>query len=208
MRCWMLFIACSLAAFSSGGTFAASSAAELSPLFVTGHPIQHEFLTVATGYGALSEDRRNVAAYFSGADSNKIKIGEHARVELMAKATTRETGRVVSVWRNADPKTGQGIITVTLAKQSSLPPRTYCSIDVTVLKRMSLAVPTTAVLILGGDTFVYKKTPNGNFKKTHVIVGTQGPEFTEIKKGLKLDDAILVQGALEWNQINSDDGGG
>ncbi len=203
-RCEVL----SVMTIAIGAMWFAATGAALSPLFVTGNPTRHEFLTIATGYGALSEDRRHVAAYFSGADTKKIKIGEMAEVELMGKTTNRASGRVVSVWRNADPKTGQGIVTVALLNPSSLPARTYGSIDVTLSKRMSLAVPTTAVLILGGNTFVYEKANSGNFKKVHVVVGRQGPEFTEIKKGLKLSDTVLVQGALEWNQINTNDEGG
>ena len=173
-----------------------------SPLFVTGHPIEHKFTTIATGYGAISEDRRHVAAYFSSGDTTKIKIGATAEIELVDSVNKSDFigGQVSGILRNADPKTGQSIVTITMAKTASVPARTYVSIDITLSSRTSLAVPTTAVIVTAGKFLVFKRDEKGDYDKTEVTVGSQAPDFTEIKNGLSTNDTVLVQGAVEWYQ--------
>ncbi len=180
-----------------------------SPLFVTGHPVEHNFTSVATGYGAISEDHRHVAAYFSAEDTAKIKIGAAAQVELVDSVNKSEfiKGHVSAILRNADPKTKQSIVTVSMPSAAPVRARTYVSLDITLSSRTSLAVPTTAVLIGQGKYFVFKKDGESDFDKAEITVGRQSPDFTEVKGGLNLNDTVLIQGATEWNQ-NLIGGGG
>ncbi len=199
--CLIIFVASAVEVLFTSAVLA-NDEMRSSPLFVTSRPVEHQFTRVATGYGAISQDRRHVAAYFSSGDTMKIKIGEAARVELLDSANKSEfmQGLVSGILRNADPKTGQSVVTITMMKKANVPSRTYASIDITLSSRMSLAVPTTAVIVAAGKFLVFKQDEKGDFDKTKVTVGSQEPDFTEIKNGLSVSDTVLVQGALEWYQ--------
>jgi multidrug efflux pump subunit AcrA (membrane-fusion protein) len=179
-----------------------------SPLFVTGSPTHHEFLTEATGYGALSEGRSQVAAYFSSADSRSIKIGTRVHVKLLPSETNvvEVLGKVKEILHNADPRTGQSIVTISIPSQK-IPARSYVFVRIPISSRSSLALPTTAIIVDGGHSYVYKEKTKGDYEKTRVEVGNQEPDFTEIKGGIGPNDIVLTEGALEWARKDVTGGG-
>jgi multidrug efflux pump subunit AcrA (membrane-fusion protein) len=185
------------------------SATELSPLFKETTPKQEPFSTMASGYGALSADGSHVAVYVSKADAGRVRPGASALVQLGAPEGIPKSvaGHVINVMQDADPRTGQAIVTLEIPNQG-LPARTYAAAAIVIAARQALAVPTTAVLISSGTAFVYRLEPSlGTYERTPVKIGVQGPEFTEIKRGLSPADRVLSQGAIEKARQETSNGG-
>ncbi len=183
------------AVFSTSG----ANAAELSPLFKIGQPGWHSFSTTASGYGALGENQSHVAVYVSLAESRQVQVGAEADVRLgppegMVAAVT---GRVTSILADADPTTGQAIVSIQIPLQRE-PARTYASASIQTTARRALAIPSSALLMIGGQPFVFRQKADNNFEKTPIVIGDQLMDFIEIKNGLKETDNILVEGAPEW----------
>lgn len=185
--------------FSLGLIASAALAADLSPLFQVGKPSLHSFSTWAAGYGALGEDQSHVAVYVSPKDAVLIRAGMPAKVRLGPPEglTVSVDGKVTSILADADPRTRQAIVSIVIPEQS-MAPRTYANALIPTRMLAALSVPSTAIVVSGGKTYVYKKDNTGDFEQTEVHVGEQGPEFTEIRSGLRDTDDILIQGALEW----------
>lgn len=183
-------------------------AAGLSPLFQVGKLSRHSFSGQAAGYGALGEDQSHVAVYVSPKDAGLIHPGMTAEVRLGPPEglAVSVAGEVSAVLPDADPRTRQAIVSIHIPDQS-LSPRTYANALIQTRLRQALAVPSTAVLIRGGKAYVYKKVAEAEFEKTAVVLGEQGPDYTEIRSGLRESDEILIQGALEWAARETAKGG-
>lgn len=171
----------------------------VSPLFEVGKPSVEAFVTWGTGYGAVAPDGRHVAAYVSFSDSRLIHAGSRAelRIETSSGAAAGFQSSVSDVLRNADPRTGQAIVTIPIPS-GEFTPRSYVSVKIELKSRSALAVPTTAVVRVGGKPFVVRRKGKDDFEQVPVTVGRQNPKYTEILGGLKADDPILIRGAVEW----------
>lgn len=190
IRTWMgLLFVLSSAAFPVAG-------ADLGPVFQVGHPSRQPFSTWAYGYGALTHDREHVAAYFPGGASAHIRTGLQTKIRL-GTSESEIPGTVTDVLPEADPGTGQSIVTLRVAPQD-LPARTYATVRIKLSSREALAVPTDAVVMEDGNPYVYKRDGKGDFDKVAVTIGEQSPSYTEIRHGLDVSDTVLVEGALEW----------
>jgi len=195
MKTKIFFVVAPLFLFSMRFT----RAQEPSPVFQIGQPAWRSFSTTASGYGALAEDQTHVSVYVPLKESGTVRRGAGAQVRLGApeEAPVYVTGRVTSVLPDADPRTGQSIISIQIPWQQ-VPPRTYVSATIQTGSRRALAVPSTAVLIIGGEAFVFRRNEKNDFEKTPVRIGEQNPDFTEIAGGIRETDHVLVEGALEW----------
>lgn len=191
---------------SAGGTPAA--AAQLSPVFALGRPELERFRTEIQAYGAIAPDRSHVAVYAPARDAARIRAGLRGEVTLSPPGGQGRTvrGEVSTILKNADPKTGQAIVTLQIPRQS-VPEHTFVQASIEVGARESLALPTTAVIIDQGKSFVYRRDPDGaeDFEKVEVQVGARNPSFTEILSGVGPRDVVLVEGAIEWR--NQQQGG-
>lgn len=183
--------------------------AELSPVFALGCPKVEPFRTEILAYGALAPDHTHVAVYAPAKDVARIRVGLRGEVTLSAPGGEGRTvrGRVSSVLRNADPKTGQAIVTLEIPRQE-IQERAFAQVSIEVSARESLALPTTAVIVDQGKSFVYRRDPDQpeEFEKVEVQVGARNPSFTEIRGGVSPRDVVLTEGALEWS--NQQQGGG
>ena len=186
--------------FSTSG----ARAAELSPIFKIGRPMWRSFSTTASGYGALGENQSHVAVYVSLAESRQVRPGAEAEVRLGPPEgmVASVSGRVTSVLADADPTTGQAIVSIEIPLQRE-PARTYASASIQTTTRRALAVPASALLMIDGQSFVFRQKSDNDFEKTPVVIGEQLADFIEIKSGLKETDNILVEGAAEWSYKDS-----
>lgn len=179
-----------------------------SPVFKTGSPTSQAFVEWVNGYGALGEDQSHVSAYVDSSPTHRIKTGSEAFVtlETLGGDSVHVSGTVSSVIPNADPQTGQSIVTIGLPRQT-LPSRTYASVRIKLHSEKRLAVPTDAILMDEGKPSVFKSDGKDGFIKTPVVIGQQNPDFTEIKSGLAPGDTILIEGIMEWEANESGFGG-
>lgn len=175
-------------------------AENLPPLFKVGKPTWRSFSTTTSGYGALGDDQAHVAVYVPLAESKRVRPGAEADVRLGSPdgLVSTVTGHVTSVLSDADPRTGQAIVSIQIPSQS-LPPRTYVSASVQLNARRALAIPSTAILWIEGQPFVFKQDDKNDFDKTPVKIGEPSPDYTELQGGLKETDNILIKGAMEWS---------
>jgi multidrug efflux pump subunit AcrA (membrane-fusion protein) len=185
------------------------NATELSPLFKVGRPAWKSFSITASGYGALGEDRAHVAVYVSARESKQVRVGAAVTVRLGAptELTTVVEGRVTSVLRDADPSTGQAIVSIKIPVQT-LPARTYASASIDIGAHRALSIPNGALIVSDGLPFVFRMKGENDFEKTPVTIGAQTSDAIEIENGLAPNDRILIEGAVEWAHKDKDAGDG
>jgi hypothetical protein len=140
-----------------------------------------------------------VSVYVSIAESRRLRRGAPAEVRLgeNVEGTTPVNGEIVDILADADPRTGQAIVTISIPAQTAAA-RTYATARFELDSRIALAVPTTAVVFEDGHPTVYKKKSAEDYEPAVVQIGQQTADFTEILGGVSPGDVILVQGALEW----------
>lgn len=201
-----------LAVLALPGTAPTASCSELSPVFALGRPRVEEFRTEIQAYGALAPDRSHVAVYAPAPDVARVRPGLRGEVKLSppggGERAVTVRGVVTSILRNADPKTGQAIVTIAIPRQT-VPEHAFAQVSIELSARESLALPTTAVIVDQGRSFVYRRDPDSpqEFEKVEVQVGERNPSFTEIRSGVSPGDVVLTEGALEWRSQQEGGGG-
>ncbi len=101
---------------------------------------------------------------------------------------------------------GQGFIHARIVPDTSLPPAlldSMVSVEITVMRKKALVVPSQAVVENNGRFFVFVIPPQGKPQKREVKLGTTTDEgLVEVLYGLKEGERILAKGAYEEEYKN------
>jgi RND family efflux transporter MFP subunit len=141
-----------------------------------------------------------VRAYLSPREVGRVRLGQSARVYLVAEPDFVGEGTVV---RNAGvvEATDQTLsVWIELARQPGPPLRHNLLARVVLTGRRpepTLAVPRAAVVRDGSRSYVFVRQADGTFTRCQVEMGRADDRFVSIVGGLRPDESVAVQGAAE-----------
>ena len=140
-------------------------------------------------------DRVKVTAYLSEVDMSKVEKGQAARVSCDAYPDRVFQGRVTTVAPAANPITRKIKTEVTVPNKGYfLKPGTFARLDIiTGVRKNVLLVKSIAVAANRNEKYVFV-VENGRAKMREVACGAVSGGLTEIKKGLRAGEKVIVEG--------------
>jgi RND family efflux transporter MFP subunit len=129
-----------------------------------------------------------------------------AKAKVIVNGTTEVDGQVDQVSAVVDPERHTVPVRVRLANvDGSLRPNAYAQIKFFDPNTAKVALPSSAVMSDGAETYVYVKEKDGALKRHVVVAGSASGGRMPILQGLSPGDQVVVQGAILLdNQIQLD----
>jgi macrolide-specific efflux system membrane fusion protein len=135
-----------------------------------------------------------VSASFSETDASKLKVGQKATVTFDALATTvRATVASMDMTSSVTNNVVRYGVTLKMAKRpAKVRPGQTASVQViTDRVKNAIYVPSATVQSVGGQDVV-TVLRNGRQTQVSVTVGIEGDQTTQIKKGLRAGDEVVI----------------
>jgi cobalt-zinc-cadmium efflux system membrane fusion protein len=139
-------------------------------------------------------------------DIPAIKVGQHAEVTITALPGRVYIARITAIEASADPATRRLVVRSEIPNpDGALKSEMFASFAIATGElESSPAVPLSALIREGENFSVWVETEPLVFKRRVVEVGLEQAGFAQIRSGLKLDETIVVRGAIfvdnEWRQ--------
>lgn len=128
----------------------------------------------------------------------QVKIGQDARIHLLAYPKQVFNGKISLIEPNLDPTTRTVKVWAVLDnEQGLLKPNMFARIGI-VLKtdEGALSVPNDAIIEANGEKFVFVHDGE-KFARTEIQTGAADDKFTEVTDGLVPGDEVVTQGNRE-----------
>lgn len=140
-----------------------------------------------------------VQAHVYEKDLARVQNGQTADIRVDAYPTERFGGKVVSIGDVIDPQTRTTTVRVEVANpRNLLKLDMFANVDLpTADKGKALVVPSGAVQTLENRSVVFVRTAPTTFVARTVDPGRTAGTQTEILRGLKSGDPVVVRGAFE-----------
>jgi len=119
-----------------------------------------------------------------------ISIGDSTRLSIAGDGEVIGTVRRISP--TVDARNRLGTIRIKIEKDVALRTGVFVSGEITTVKRMSVAVPTTAVLTDSGGTYVLA-VAEGQLKKRSIVAGLIWKGLREVVSGLNEGDVVVAR---------------
>src|SRR2546425_6351826 len=85
----------------------------------------------------------------------------------------------------------------TLFRSLKLKPEMFAQVRLKVgSNRPVLALPKEAVIVVGGQAFVFVQAADGRYVRRPVVTGTMSGDTIQIREGLQSRERVVVKGAL------------
>jgi hypothetical protein len=94
-----------------------------------------------------------------------------------------------------DSATRNGLVYVSLAKNSDMKAGAYARGEILIEEAEGLAVPETSLITRDGNSFVFTLEPDSKVRLSPVVTGTRQRGRVEISAGLRVQDRIVGAGA-------------
>jgi len=140
-------------------------------------------------------------------DFARVHVGAPVSVSVVAYPDQPFTGTVDWISGSLDPATRTARVRSTFAnKERLLRPEMYATVQFSVDRKKTLAVPDTAVLRLGDTNVVFIRLPDGEdgtakFKRYPVTVSERVTgDLVEVLHGLNAGDVVVTDGAILLSQ--------
>jgi Cu(I)/Ag(I) efflux system membrane fusion protein len=136
-----------------------------------------------------------VVAEIPEVQSSQLLPGSRAEVHLAAYPNEKFSGKVSALLPeiNATTRTVRARIEVNNPGMK-LKPGMYANVNFTPEARVALIVPSEAVIRTGARDVVILTQRTGQFQPVQVEVGMETNDGTEIRKGLKVGDRVVISG--------------
>ena len=173
-------------------------------------PISGVVLDVGTGPGELQRSLDNATAIATIAnidsiwvvgdlyprDQSEVRVGQLAAITVNGYPGMTLHGAVDNISDAVDPGTLTLKVRVVLKNpQHRLKPDMYATMTLTGSRQNVIAVPATAVIQNGRETFVFIQTAPGKYERRNVVVANIGTETDEVAQGLDDGERVVIQGA-------------
>jgi cobalt-zinc-cadmium efflux system membrane fusion protein len=141
-----------------------------------------------------------VRAYLSPREVGRVRLGQSARVYLVAEPDFVGEGKVV---RSAGVVEGEDrtlSVWVELERQPGRPLRHNLLARLVLTERRpepTLAVPRAAVVREGLRSYVFVRQGDGTFARRLIETGRADDRFVTVVGGLRAEESVAVQGAAE-----------
>ena len=131
-------------------------------------------------------------------DLGKVKLGQQARVHVLAYPERIFVGRVTVIEPNLDPLSRTVKTWIRLANPDGLlKPNMFARLTLVLSQNAAaLVVPNNAILEANGERFVFVRE-GGKFDRVEVTLGARDDQFSEITDGLIPGDEVVTQGARQ-----------
>lgn len=173
-------------------------------------PISGVVLDVGTGPGELQRSLDNATAIATIAnidsiwvvgdlyprDQGKVHAGQSAAITVNGYTGMTLHGTVANISDSVDPVSLTLKVRVVLPNpQHRLKPDMYANMTLTGDTRDVIAVPSTAVIQNGNESFVFVESTPGKYQRRNVVLASMGTETDEVAQGLNDGDTVVSQGA-------------
>ena len=131
-------------------------------------------------------------------DLGKVKLGQQARVHVLAYPERIFVGRVTVIEPNLDPLSRTVKTWIRLANPDGLlKPNMFARSSLVLSQNeAALVVPSNAILEANGERFVFVRE-GGKFDRVEVTLGARDDQFSEITDGLIPGDEVVTQGVRQ-----------
>ena len=158
-----------------------------------------EGMTVAPGamlFRINSLDTVWVNAEVPEAQAGEVRPGNHVEARTPALPGTAFEGRVSAILPEVNPATRTLKARVELANRGgALKPGMFATVNFTpAARKPALLVPSEALIRTGKRTVVIVAQGDGRFSPVEVVTGMEANGETEIRKGLKAGDRVVLSG--------------
>jgi cobalt-zinc-cadmium efflux system membrane fusion protein len=128
----------------------------------------------------------------------KVKVGQEARVRLIAYPDQVFVGKITVIDPNLDPLSRTVKMWVQLSNpQDLLKPNMFARIGVVLQQNdAALAVSNGAIIEANGEKFLFVRDGN-TFNRVEIKTGIMDDEYSEITDGLVPGDEVVTQGNRE-----------
>lgn len=131
-------------------------------------------------------------------DLGKVHLGQETRIKVLSYPNKIFSGKVTLIEPNIDALTRTIKVWVTVDNiDNLLYPNMFAQVSILLQKNdQALVIPTDAIIIANGETFVFVKKDNQFLRKIITLGNTVG-QVTEVTHGLSSNDKVVVQGNRE-----------
>lgn len=128
-------------------------------------------------------------------DLGKIKLGQQARIQLLAYPGEVFTGEVTLIEPKLDQVSRTVKVWTELANpQGSLKPNMFATVGIVLhTDGAALAIPSSAIIEANGEKFVFVRDGD-TFNRVEVTIGASDDQYSEITDGLVPGDEVVTQG--------------
>ena len=141
-----------------------------------------------------------VQAFVGERDSSSVKIGQPARIRLVAYPQLEAEGTVARIGPVLGIDSRTQAAWIELNAPLSVPVQHNMSARVTLTTgrpAATLAVPLTAVIRDGLRSFVFVRKADGTFDRRRIEVGRADDRFVEVKTGLTRGESVATSGVSQ-----------
>jgi cobalt-zinc-cadmium efflux system membrane fusion protein len=128
-------------------------------------------------------------------DLGKVKLGQEARIRLLAYPEEALTGKVTLIEPNLDPASRTVKVWIQLPNpQGLLKPNMFATVSVVLRSNdAALTIPNGAIIEANGEKFVFVRDGD-TFNRIEVTIGASDDQSSEITDGLVPGDEVVTQG--------------
>lgn len=135
-----------------------------------------------------------VVAEVPEAALGQVQVGQAVAIGFAAYPGETRAGRIDYIFPTLDPQARTARVRVSLANPGGrLKIGMFAKLDIAGTATGALVVPTEAVISTGARDVVIAQR-NGGFIPVEVELGREVGERTEVRRGLNLDDVVVVSG--------------
>jgi RND family efflux transporter MFP subunit len=123
----------------------------------------------------------------------QVKPGAVVRIILDDGEAVHSTVRVVAP--TMDAATRNGLVYVSLSKQTSLKAGAYARGEILIAEAENLSVPESSIVTRDGNSFVFVISDKSTASLVPVVTGTRQKGRVEITRGVRVQDRVVGTGA-------------
>ncbi|MFP5230395.1 MAG: efflux RND transporter periplasmic adaptor subunit [Acidobacteriota bacterium] len=187
--------------------FSESDTSDVVPITA---PISGVVLDVGTGPGELQRSLDNATAIATIAnidsiwvvgdlyprDQSQVHVGQPVAIGINGYPGMTLHGTVDNISDSVDPVSLTLKVRVVLPNPGhKLKPSMYATITVSGATHEVIAVPATAVIQNGHNTFVFVETAPGKYDRRDIVLGNTTAEQDDVLQGLNDGDVVVTTGA-------------
>ena len=131
-------------------------------------------------------------------DLSRVSKGAAVTVTVEAYPDETFSGTIVYVGDVVDPTTRTIKVRCNVTNRDlKLKPEMFAQVRLKVgSNRPVLALPKEAVIVVGGQAFVFVQAADGRYVRRPVVTGTMSGDTIQIREGLQSRERVVVKGAL------------
>jgi cobalt-zinc-cadmium efflux system membrane fusion protein len=148
-----------------------------------------------------------VSAQIPEASAHLVAVGDAATLRLASDNGGTWQGSVASLGASLDPATRTLPARIVLANPDGVL-RAGMLVDVTITSnrgRTDITVPTSAVQLVGDRHVAFVPEGGGKFQSRDVTPGVEGPDWTEIRAGLRPGETVVTNGSFALKALLQQD---